>query len=74
MERRSAWCRQHRHTPQPLITVAITCYEAEDTIVRAVESALAQTWLEREILVVDDGSTDRSVALLEELCAYRQCA
>ena len=33
-----------RHAAQPLITVAITCYEAEDTIVRAVESALAQTW------------------------------
>ena len=55
------------YAAQPLITVAITCHEAEDTIVRAVESALAQTWFEREILVVDDGSTDRSVALLEEL-------
>lgn len=56
-----------RHAAQPLITIAITCYEAEDTIARAVESALAQTWPEREILVVDDGSTDRSVALLQEL-------
>lgn len=52
---------------RPLLTVAITCYNAEETIQRAVESALAQTWREREILVVDDGSTDRSAALLEGL-------
>jgi glycosyltransferase involved in cell wall biosynthesis len=56
-----------RHAGELLITVAITCYDAEDTIVRAVESALAQTWPEREILVVDDGSTDGSVALLRDL-------
>jgi glycosyltransferase involved in cell wall biosynthesis len=52
---------------QPLITVGITCYEAERTIERAVTSALAQTWREREILIVDDGSTDRSATLLAEL-------
>jgi glycosyltransferase involved in cell wall biosynthesis len=52
---------------RPLITIALTCYDAEQTIVRAVESAVAQTWPEREILVVDDGSTDRSVTLLGKL-------
>lgn len=56
-----------RHVAQPIVTIAITCYDAENTIVRAVESALAQTWPEREILVVDDGSTDGSVALLRGL-------
>jgi glycosyltransferase involved in cell wall biosynthesis len=57
----------HRRTSQPLITVAITCHNAETTIQRAVESALTQTWTAREIVVVDDGSTDRSVTLVEEL-------
>jgi glycosyltransferase involved in cell wall biosynthesis len=52
---------------RPLITIAITCYNAEDTIERALESALAQTWTAREIVVVDDGSTDRSATLVEEL-------
>lgn len=52
---------------QPLITVAITCYNAEDTIRRAVESAIAQTWPKREIIVVDDCSSDRSRAVLREL-------
>jgi glycosyltransferase involved in cell wall biosynthesis len=52
---------------QPLITVGITCYDAEDTIRRAVESALVQTWAPREVIIVDDASTDRSAAILEEM-------
>jgi glycosyltransferase involved in cell wall biosynthesis len=52
---------------RPLITIAITCYNAEDTIQRALESALTQTWTAREIIIIDDGSTDRSATLLEEL-------
>lgn len=52
---------------QPLITVGITCYDAEDTIRRAVESALAQTWAPREVIIVDDASTDRSAAILKEM-------
>jgi glycosyltransferase involved in cell wall biosynthesis len=52
---------------RPLITIGLTCFEAEDTIRRAVESALEQTWTAREIVVVDDGSSDGSVAAIEEL-------
>jgi glycosyltransferase involved in cell wall biosynthesis len=52
---------------RPLVTIGITCYNAEDTIRLAVESALAQTWPECEILIVDDGSTDRSGRILKEL-------
>jgi glycosyltransferase involved in cell wall biosynthesis len=51
----------------PLLTVAITCYNAEGPIQRALESALAQTWTASEIVIVDDGSTDRSATLLDEL-------
>jgi glycosyltransferase involved in cell wall biosynthesis len=52
---------------RPLLTIAITCYNAERTIGRALRCALAQTWTPREIVVVDDGSTDSSATLLEEL-------
>jgi glycosyltransferase involved in cell wall biosynthesis len=56
-----------RDTVRPLITVGITCYEAEDTIRRAVESALAQTWTAREVIIVDDGSADGSATVVEEI-------
>lgn len=51
----------------PLVTVGIPCFNAEATICRAVVSVLAQTWPEREILVVDDASTDSSKLILAEL-------
>lgn len=53
----------------PLITIGVTCYNAEETIGRAVESALAQDWAHKEIIVVDDCSTDGSVAVVERLAA-----
>ncbi|WP_309630368.1 glycosyltransferase [Brevundimonas sp.] len=42
------------------VTVGITCYNARDTITRAVASAAAQVWPDLEILVVDDASSDGS--------------
>ncbi len=49
-----------------LITIGLTCYNAESTIARALDSALAQSWPETEILVVDDCSSDGSVAVVEK--------
>ena len=46
----------------PLVTLGITCYNAEDTIRRAVRSALAQDWPQLEVIVIDDASTDGSAA------------
>ncbi len=48
----------------PLITIGITCFNAEATIERAICSGLAQDWLNFEVLVVDDGSTDSSLSIL----------
>jgi glycosyltransferase involved in cell wall biosynthesis len=53
--------------PQPLITVGITCYNAEDTIARAVASALQQNWPNLEIVIVDDCSIDSSRKIIENL-------
>ncbi len=50
----------------PLITVGITCYNAQDTVARAIESARAQDWPRLEILVVDDCSSDGSPAAVQK--------
>ena len=51
----------------PLITIGIACFNASGTIERAIRSALGQTWGNKEILVVDDASTDHSVELVEKI-------
>lgn len=52
---------------QPLVSVVIPIWNGEKTIVRCLESVLLQTWTEMEIIVVDDGSTDGTPILLEEM-------
>jgi len=51
----------------PLITIGITCFNAESTIQRAVISALDQDWPNTEIFIVDDASTDNSWKLLQKI-------
>ena len=51
----------------PLITIGITCFNAEDTILRAIRSAQKQDWPNFEIVVVDDTSTDKSTSIIEEI-------
>ena len=51
---------------KPLITLGISCYNARESIAHAVESALAQTWENKEIVVVDDHSTDDSLKIIED--------
>lgn len=48
----------------PTVSVVIPCYNAERYIVATIESVLAQRHPGIEIIVVDDGSSDRSVDLV----------
>ncbi len=48
----------------PLVSILIPCYNAERWIAQAIESSLAQTWPEKEVIVVDDGSTDASLDVI----------
>jgi GT2 family glycosyltransferase len=50
---------------RPLVSILIPCYNAERWVGQAIESALAQTWPNKEVIVVDDGSTDGSRAVIE---------
>lgn len=53
----------------PLVSVIIPCYNAELYIQATIESALKQTYGNIEIIVVDDGSTDRTLELASQ---YRE--
>ncbi len=46
-----------------LVSILIPCYNSANWISETLESALAQTWPNKEIIVVDDGSTDNSLAV-----------
>ena len=48
-----------------LVSILIPCFNAERWIGQAIESALAQTYSPTEIIVVDDGSTDRSLDIIK---------
>jgi glycosyltransferase involved in cell wall biosynthesis len=50
----------------PLVSVIVPVYNGQETVCRAIDSVLGQTYREHEIIVVDDGSTDSSVELLRE--------
>jgi len=47
----------------PLVSIGIPCFNAERWIGAAIESALAQTWMPLEVIVVDDGSSDGSLEI-----------
>lgn len=52
-------------TAAPLISVLMPAYNAERYLAVALESVLAQTWQPIEVIVVNDGSTDGTAAILE---------
>src|SRR6201987_6545220 len=45
---------------QPLVSILIPAYNAEEWIAETIQSAIAQTCPRKEIIVVDNGSSDRT--------------
>ena len=53
----------------PLITVVALCHNHARFLRPALDSILAQTYANLEVILVDDGSTDESAAVLREYAA-----
>lgn len=53
----------------PLLSVLMTSYNREQYIAEAIESVLASTYTNFELIVVDDGSKDRTVEIAKSFAA-----
>lgn len=49
---------------KPFVSILIPCFSAERWVKQAIESALSQTWANKEVIVVDDGSVDGSLDII----------
>jgi hyaluronan synthase len=52
---------------KPLVSIVIPVKNEEDFIKTCVESCINSTYSNKEIIIVDDGSTDRTGAILDEM-------
>ena len=57
---------ENTETTVPLVTVYITNHNYEKFIRQAIESVLCQTMDDYELIIIDDGSSDNSRAIIEE--------
>src|SRR4051812_20338057 len=49
----------------PRVSVILNCYNQSEWVAQAVESVLAQTFRDFELIVVDNGSTDKTPEILK---------
>lgn len=50
---------------KPRVTICLPCYNAERTIVETIESVLAQDYINFDILVCDNASTDKTLSIVK---------
>lgn len=49
-----------------LVSVIVPVYNVEKWLSRCIDSILGQTYIDFEVLLIDDGSNDRSGSLCDE--------
>lgn len=54
---------------QPLVSILMTAYNRQQFIAEAIESVLASTYSHWELIIVDDGSSDNTVAIAQSYAA-----
>ena len=52
---------------QPLVTVFIPVFNSEKYIIECIESITNQSYENLEILIIDDGSQDKTIELIESI-------
>jgi glycosyltransferase involved in cell wall biosynthesis len=52
-----------------IVTIIITVYNGEQYLAKAIESVLVQTYREIELILVNDGSKDKSLEIIQEYAA-----
>jgi glycosyltransferase involved in cell wall biosynthesis len=55
----------------PLVSILIPAYNVQEWIADTIQSALAQTWHNKEIIIVDDGSTDQTLPIARQFASKR---
>lgn len=60
-------------TDEPLVSIVIPAYNAAWCVGRAIDSVLAQTWPHLDLIVVNDGSTDRTTDVVAAYGARLTC-
>ncbi|MFK7932750.1 MAG: glycosyltransferase family 2 protein [Saprospiraceae bacterium] len=55
----------------PKISILIPLYNAAHYIEATIQSALQQTWQNKEVIIVDDGSTDNSLAIAQKFANHQ---
>jgi glycosyltransferase involved in cell wall biosynthesis len=55
-----------RDNQDPLVSILIPAFNAREWIAETLRSAVAQTWRRKEIIVVDDGSTDETLTIAQQ--------
>lgn len=59
----------HSVSDSPAVTVLVTIYNREEYLAECVDSVLASTWPDMEVLLVDDRSSDGSLAVAQSFAA-----
>ncbi|WP_343523807.1 glycosyltransferase [Pedobacter sp.] len=51
---------------QDLVSIIIPTYNSEKYLAETIKSAINQTWKNKQIIIIDDGSTDRSLSIANQ--------